>query len=474
MTIDVRDHGAVGDGQSLDTPAFEAAFAACARAGGGTVSVTAGTYLVAPLRLRSNLTLNLAPGAVLRFTDDFSAYPIVRTRWAGYVCHALQPCLYADGADNVAVTGYGTIDGCGQAWWEAYRGIRNGSSPAAPQYDFERELAAKNAGVDTRGAVWGEWSRQFLRPPLLQFKDCGRVLLEGVTLRNSPFWNTHILFSDDVTVANVRFENPPDAPNGDGLDIDSSTRVRVANCSFDVNDDCLCLKSGIDANGRAVGRPTTDVVVTNCTMYRGHGGVVMGSDTAGGIQGVVISNCVFRGTDRGLRIKSRRGRGGCVEDIRATNIVMDEVLCPLVVNLYYTCGASGELGKVAANPERLPVDEGTPAVRGVTLANITARRASVAAAALVGLPESPLRDICLRDVSLETVGGGRPLQAAMSFHCSATAGAGLLARHTQGLRLNQVSIHAADGRPIDIHEASDTRLSDCLLEGTEAHCGPNC
>ena len=307
MIHDIRKLGAGGNGDPADTAAFETAISACAADGGGCVRVPAGNYLVRPLRLCSHLELHLEPGAVLAFSDDFEHYPTVATRWAGFMCHALQPCLYGEHLEDVAITGRGRIDGRGEAWWREFREMKEAADTGA-KYEFERELAEHNAKIDTTGAIWDEWERQFLRPPLVQLRDCKRVLIDGVTIGNSPFWNTHLLFCEDVTVNDARFVNPPDAPNGDGLDIDSSRRVRVSNCSFDVGDDCLCLKAGIDQSGREVGLPTEDVVVTNCTMYHGHGGVVMGSDTAGGIRNVAVNNCVFHGTDRGVRIKSRRGR----------------------------------------------------------------------------------------------------------------------------------------------------------------------
>ncbi|MFW5802590.1 MAG: glycoside hydrolase family 28 protein [Verrucomicrobiota bacterium] len=457
MQFSVDDFGAAGDGASLDSRAFQKAISTCRNAGGGTVVVPPGRYLVGPLELCGNLQLHFQPGAVLIISDEIDAFPIVETRWAGFVCHALQPCIFGDGLENVSITGHGIIDGQGARWWEEYGRIKNGE-PSAPAYSFEEKLRELNEDIDTSGAVWDEWNRQFLRPPLLQLKDCKRVSLDGVTLRNSPFWNTHILFCEDVTVHNVRFENPANAPNGDGLDIDSSCRVRVSNCSFNVNDDCLCLKSGIDANGRAVGRPTEDVVITNCTMYRGHGGVVMGSDTAGGIRNVAISNCIFNGTDRGIRIKSRRGRGGVVEDIRAQNIIMTNVLSPIVMNLYYTCGATGKTAEYVGNPEPQAVDEGTPAIRRIHLSNITARKASVSAGALIGLPESPIAEVSLADISIDTVAGETPTKAAMSFQCPPSSGAGLLAVHTAGLNLRNVNIDAKEGPDLQIRESSDSRV----------------
>jgi polygalacturonase len=458
MMFDVTAYGAPGDGKSPATEAFEAAIVAAHQAGGGTVVVPAGTYRSGPLRLRSHVRLHLEPGAVLQFSDRFEDYPVVFTRFAGFMCHCLQPCLFGDGLEDVAITGRGRIDGQGAAWWREFRSLRESASPT-PHYAFEKQLAELNASVDVSGAVWDEWGRQFLRPPLVQLKDCRRVLIEGVTIGHSPFWNTHLLFCEDVTVHDVRFVNPPDAPNGDGLDIDSSARVRISDCSFDVGDDCLCLKSGIDGNGREVGRPTEDVVIANCTMYRGHGGVVLGSDTAGGIRRVTVSNCVFNGTDRGIRIKSRRGRGGCVQDLRISNLIMSDVLCPLVVNLYYTCGAQGAQAERASAPDAAPVGAETPSIRNVSLSGVTARGASVAAASLLGLPESPIRHVTLSDVEIETCDRATPAKAAMSFHCAPTSGAGLSACHVEDLSLRNVRIAATRGPALRIRNSARVEIA---------------
>ncbi len=461
MTYNVQELGAVGDGITNDSTAFAEAIERCRQTGGGTVMVPAGRYLVNPLRLCSHLRLHLESGATVLFSDDITCFPVVYTRWAGFMCHALQPCLFGDNLENIAITGQGVLDGQGANWWNIYRQTllaMQGQGDAPPRNPIQDELAAKNTSVDTGGAVWDEWRSQFLRPALLQLKDCQRVLLDGITLRNSPFWNTHILFCEDVTIHNVRIENPHNAPNGDGLDIDSSRRVRISDCSFNVGDDCLCLKSGIDACGRQVGRPTEDVTVTNCTMYKGHGGVVIGSDTAAGIRNVVIANCVFNGTDRGIRIKSRRGRGGIVEDIRVQNIIMTDVACPVVMNLYYTCGATGEWAKVVADPAARPADETTPHIRNITLSGITARRARSAAAVLIGLPEAPLSDITLSDIRIDTLDTGKPSQAAMSFHCPPTTGSGLMARHIRRLTLRDVHITPTAGPALDLQEHADTQV----------------
>ncbi len=385
---------------SLWTEAFAAAIAACREAGGGAVVVPAGEYVTGPVYLCSNLTLELEAGAVVRFTQDFAAYPVVPTRWGGNMVNGFSPLIYGVGLENVEIRGRGVFDGQGKAWWDEYSRLA-GAGIAAPYDDRTRAIAAANPGYEQMGHGGGGFESQFLRPPLLQLLECRHVHIEGVTLRNSPFWNTHIVLCDDVTVSNVRFQNPEEAPNGDGLDIDSSTCVRVSDCHFDVGDDCLCLKSGVDADGLRVGRPTENVTITNCTMRKGHGGVVLGSESAGDIRQVVVSNCIFDGTDRGIRVKSRRGRGGVIEDFRVVNVIMRDVGCPFAVSGYYWCGTPEARKAWIASPEAQPVTEETPILRNFQFAHITCRRARWTAGVFQGLPEAPVTDLLLDDILIE-------------------------------------------------------------------------
>lgn len=300
---DISALGAVGDGKTDCSEAIRAAVERCRSAGGGTVYVPAGVYETGPIELVSGMTLYLETGATLRFTDRFDAYPPTFTRWSGYECYGYRPLIYGRNLERVAIKGEGVIDGRGQAWWEVYKRLKRGEAVEATPY--RNQLIALNEALYTTvDSTFVEWETQFLRPPLLQLFDCRYVTIEGVTLQNSPFWNTHLVYCDEVKVRGVTIRNPHDTPNGDGLDIDSCTNVTVSDCQFDVGDDCLCLKSGINEQGRRIARPTENVAVTNCIMRRGHGGIVLGSEMSGDIRRVSVSNCIFLGTDRGIRVKS--------------------------------------------------------------------------------------------------------------------------------------------------------------------------
>jgi polygalacturonase len=389
MTVrDVRSYGATGAGESPDTDAFQHALDDCAREG-GVVAVPPGEYRSGPLVVGSDTTLRLRPGARLRFVADFGSHPGTESRWEGWHRTGFRPCLLVDDAETVTVEGRGTIDGGGADWWQ-YVGESTAEYPDALR---ERLSAFADAAGET-----DDVSSFTLRPPLLQVRESTNVTVSGVTLRNSPFWNVHVLYSTDVTLADLTVANPADAPNGDGIDVDSSRRVRISDCDVGVGDDAICLKAGKDAEGRAVGRPTEAVTVTNCTIESGHGGVVVGSETAGGVRDVTVSNCTFVDTDRGVRIKTCRGRGGVVEDLRFESLLMRRVACPFVVNGFYQTD-------VETDPR--PVDAGTPTVRNVAFRGITARNVE-SAGFLAGLPERRFSGFTFADVDIDAT---RPLDA---------------------------------------------------------------
>lgn len=450
----VCDFGAIGDGATLNTQAIQHAITTCADNGGGTVYVPAVTYLTGAIHLRSHITLFVEAGATLLFSQNFQDYPFVPTRWEGVECYGFSPLIYGKDLEQVSLIGRGTLDGQGEVWWKALRARRQ-QGPMRPETDLEKQLSQLNPRYATDGSGGGGREIQFLRPPLVQFYNCRNLHLEGLTHQNSPFWNTHLVYCDNVCVNKVTFKNPSDAPNTDGMNLDSCQNVRVSNCYFDVGDDCLCLKSGIDKDGRRVGKPTENVTITNCTMLRGHGGVVIGSEMAGCVRNVTISNCIFLGTDRGIRMKSRRGRGGIVEDICVDNILMKDVLCPFTMNLFYRCGAKPE--DAAFLPEFQPVTEETPIFRNISLSNIQAKDVRAAAGFLYGLPEMPVQDIRLSNVSIEMVRspeeqGG---EADMVFGLENMAGRGIWGKHVRRLQLQHVTITPRQGEGILLEQSAD-------------------
>lgn len=455
--LNILDFGAVGDCTTCNTKALRAAIEACAGCGGGTVLVPAGTFLTGPIELCSNMTLHLDAGAVLLFSGDLDAYPTVRTRNVDGEYHGYAPLLYGRDLSDVAITGRGTIDGQGESWWtfvresilpnkQADRPVLTGVAPDHPVLVRAQEFAALNEEFVAEEEDYDGW-RDFVRPPLIRLMNCRNVVLSGNTHRNSPMWNTHLLYCDNVRVDGVTFLNPPHAPNGDGLDIDSSTNVLVANCFFRVKDDCLCLKSGRNEYGRKQARPTANVTVTNCIMDRGHGAVVMGSETSGDIRNVVISNClVNNGVPRGIRIKSNRLRGGCVENILANGIIMNGVDFALTINGYYGCGIrphEAHLVREAAQP----VSERTPTMRNVQFSNIMARGVKAAAGYIHGLPEMPIAGVSLSNVSIEMTDdpAEQGMYASAALLNERMAGDGFFLKYARDVSLRDVSITTRQG-----------------------------
>lgn len=421
----VRDFGAVGDGLTVDTAAIQRAIDACGEAGGGTVCLGAGAWVSGALFLRSRVTLHLEAGATLLGSADPTDYSIIRSRWEGIEQETHAPLIGGCGLEGVAVVGRGVVDGRGAPWWQRFRESRE-----APD----------------RGAL------RHPRPRLVSFEDCRNVLIEGVTLTRSPAWTVNPVRCENVTIDRVTIVNPPDSPNTDGINPDSCRNVHIANCHIDVGDDCIAIKSGAEAGDSARRAPCENITITNCTMVHGHGGVVLGSEMSGGIRNVVVSNCVFEGTDRGIRLKSRRGRGGVVEDVRVTNVIMAGVLCPFTINLYYACGAWGD--PYVSNRQSQPVTGGTPRFRRIHLSHITAHDVQLAAGFVLGLPEAPVEDVSLDDVTISMASAAEPGYAEMADGLELLQRAGMIVRHVRGLRLRDVEITGQEGPALFLEETT--------------------
>lgn len=421
--FDVHDYGAVGDGRAVETAVIQQAIDACGRAGGGTVHFPAGSYRTGALSLHSHVTLHIGAGASLVGSQDPQDYPAVPGRWEGVPQTTHAPLIGGTGLEHVAVIGQGIIDGQGEVWWKMHCADR----------------------------------LTFPRPRLISFKDCRNVLIQGITAINSPSWTVSPLCCENVTIDGITIVNPPDSPNTDGINPDSCRNVRIANCHIDVGDDCLTLKSGAETGDRARLQPCENITITNCTMAHGHGAVVIGSEMSGDVRNVVISNCVFDGTDRGIRIKSRRGRGGLVEDIRASNIIMKGVLCPFTINLHYAIGASGD--EVVNDRGPRPLSDGTPRIRHVHLSQITARGVKVAAGFVYGLAEMPLHDISLSDVSMTMSPDGSADYPEMAEDLEPMQRAGLYLHNVERLRLHNIEIAGQLGPAISITDATEIDLS---------------
>ena len=417
--------------QQLATARLQGQIDAAAAAGGGQVRIPAGVHRTGALRLRSGIDLHLEAGAVLQFVADPELYPPVEARFEGAVGTVHSPCLFAHGEKDVSITGLGTIDGAGQPWWDLSR-------------HRPEEL-------------------EHPRPALIGLHECERVTVRDVALRNSPAWTVHPALCEDVTVAGVSIRNPADSPNTDGINPESCRNVRISDCYIDVGDDCIAIKAGTERTPDRVA--TENVTITGCTMVRGHGGVVIGSEMSGGVRNVVISTCVFQGTDRGIRIKTRRDRGGTVENLRVTGVVMDDVMCPVTVNPFYFCGPDGKQSHVGDRSAR-PVDAGTPHLRSLHLAHLTATNVHASAGHIFGLPEAPLQDLSLHDVTISFAEQPRSAAPEMALDVPERTRAGIELGFVDGASLSRVRVRGAAGQAVLATECTDLELD---VRGSDVH-----
>ena len=391
-TCDPHSYGAKADGVTKDTAAIQSAIDACAGKGGGTVRLTAGTYVSAPIVLKSNITLALDKGATLLGSPDHADYP-AKTEF--HVAD-LQPLIGATDAENVAITGEGTIDGNGESWWQEARSIRDhgvlGTHP---------------------------------RPKLVIFDHCKHVRVEGVTVQNSPMWQLVPYYSDDVVIKKIRVTAPPDAPNTDAVDPFSSSNIVIDHLYADTGDDDIAIKSG-PINSPGPDDPSKNIVIRDCTFLHGHG-LSVGSELSGGAQNILAERIHFDGTDNGIRVKANRDRGNDVGNFVFRDIDMKNVKIAVLISEYYP--------KVMPPDNEAPQAVGrlTPHFHDIVLENVTAT-GSGTAGVIVGLPESPVLGVVLENVKLsaekglsigyaEVTGSGVTVTAATGDAITKMAGA---------------------------------------------------
>ncbi len=356
-----RAYGAKADGRAKDTTSIQAAIDACATKGGGTVRLTPGTYLSAPITLKSNITLQIEKGATLLGSSDREDYP----RKQEFRAPGLQSLVSAVNASNVSIVGEGIIDGAGESWWSTAR-------------------STKNAGV---------MGSTFLRPRLVVFDHCTHVRVEGVTIQNSPMWQLVPYYSHDVTILNVRVLAPADSPNTDAIDPFSSAEVHIEHVLADVGDDNVAIKSGA-ANSSGPDDPSRDITITDCTFLHGHG-LSIGSELAGGAHDIRAEHIHFKGTDNGIRLKSNRDRGSDVGPVVIRDVDMVDVKNGLIISEFYP--------KILPPDPDLPqpVTRLTPHFHDITIENLRATGVGLAGV-IVGLPEAPIQELILRNIEIRS------------------------------------------------------------------------
>lgn len=437
VTLNVRDFGAVGDGIHEDTAAIQAAILCCPP--DGRVLMPAGRYLVHPLFLKSHQSVEIAKNAVLLLERDRRRFPILPgmvlstnetedynfASWEGNPLDCFASLLTGMNVEDVTVYGEGVLDGQADKsdWWVNPR--------------------------EKRGAWRGR---------MVFLNRCHHVHLIGLTIKNSPSWNLHPYFSNELKLLNLTVQGPSNSPNTDGFDPESCQRILAAGLHFSVGDDCIAIKSGKIYMGKRYQTPCRDLEIMHCLMENGHGGVTIGSEMAGGVQEIRVHDCLMRNTDRGLRIKTRRGRGkdGLIDGIVFDHVQMEKVGTPLCVNAMYFCDPDGHSEYVQTRLPQ-PVDENTPTIGQIVFRHVKASGAACAGYVL-GLPEQPVRCIQLQQVAITCDPNAKPMQPIMSdgipeMHC-----AGLIAENIAQLVLDEVHISGCEGNGV----TCDPSVIECL------------
>lgn len=398
----ITDFGAKGDSITDCTEAFAKAIKACNEAGGGSVVVPAGKFSTGPIHLKSNVNLHVSKDAVVLFSRDTKKYlPQVYTRFEAVELMNYSPLIYAYEQQNIAITGEGELNGQAnnENWWFwkgkwGHAGQTNESKPGTPTQKEANERLKKMAedGVPVKDRVFGEGD--FLRPNFIQPYKCKNVLIEGVTIKDSPMWIIHPVLSENITIRKVKVISH--GPNSDGCDPESCKDVLIEDCLFDTGDDCIAIKSGRDHDGRRVNVPSENIIVRNCTMKDGHGGVVIGSEISGNVRNVYAENCEMSSPylDRALRLKSNSRRGGIIENVFMRNVTVGDVADAVVhVYMFY----AGETG------------DNHPVVRNIQVKNVTSKKSDYGIF-IEAEEDYPVEGIVIEDCTFENAAKGNMLK----------------------------------------------------------------
>lgn len=420
-TACITEFGAVCDGVTLCTDAFVNAISHLSETGGGRVVVPAGLWTTGPIELLSHIELHLEKGAVLSFSTDPMLYGMIDANFEGVDTRRCVAPIYAKGKTDIAITGEGTIDGNGDAW-------RMHRKTAMSEGAWNHHLAKYPDGVFSEdGILWypdeafkiamntpGRYQnilphdvdenvfRRWFRPNLVYFENCRNILLEGCTIQNSPSWNIHPVFCQNIIIKDINVRAPHYSQNGDGIDIDACRNVIMTGCTFDVGDDAICIKSGRGEDGWKHDTPCCKIIIRDCTVYHGHGGFTVGSEMSGGVHDIFLSGCTFLGTDVGFRFKTTRGRGGIVENIWLQDTQMKDIIAFAVLfNMYYTATAATHMKDV--RPDEITnapkPDHKTPVFRNIHISGITCNGCE-RPLYFRGLPEMPITGIELKDINM--------------------------------------------------------------------------
>lgn len=462
-TISILKHGAKPDGVTLNTKAINTAILQCSQKGGGVVLVPTGLWLTGPIVLQNNVNLHLQDAATLLFTTDKSQYALVEGFYEGKQAARNQSPISGTNLKNIAITGRGILDGNGDVWRAVQKAklnegqwkekVLSGGLLADDGKTWFPSEQFKKAYVENRSMLVAPDKplasfadmKDMLRPNLVVLTNCRTILLEGVTFQNSAAWCLHPLMCQDLTIRNVTTKNPEYAQNGDGMDIESCKNFLIEGCTLDVGDDAICIKSGKDEEGRKRGMPTENGIIRNNTVYNGHGGFVVGSEMSGGARYIFVSNCTFMGTDKGLRFKSVRGRGGVVEHIYAKDIFMKDIAQEAIFfDMYYFVKFATD----GVRDERPVVNEGTPVFQNMHFENIVCTGAEKGVF-IRGLPEMAVKNITMKKMVLQVDKGIELIDAS-------------------GIRFEDVQLITESTKPVILVDNSNNLTFDSIQYDPDA------
>lgn len=431
VTLNVKDFGAKGDGVHDDTIFIQAAILSCPK--DSRVLIPEGTYRISSLFLKDQIKIELEKNAVLSAFTDRSKFPILKGMissqdetseynlgtWEGNPLPMFSGIITGIHVHDVVIYGQGVIEGNASAqegnWW----------------HETKTKIGA-------------------FRPRMIYLNGCSRITVQGITVQNSPSWNIHPYFSEDLRFLDLKILNPKDSPNTDGLNPESCNRVEITGVYFSLGDDCIAVKSGKIYMGKTYKRPSENITVRQCCMRDGHGSVTIGSEMAGGVRNLTVRDCLFLNTDRGLRIKTRRGRGedAIVDGILFEHIKMDHVMTPFVINSFYFCDPDGHTDYVRSK-EKLPVDHRTPNIKSLTFRNIEAKNCHVAAAFLYGLPEQKIKRVEMEKIHITYADQPRADVPAMMEDMTPRTRQGIYANQIETLILKDITVDGQEGRAIE-------------------------
>lgn len=440
--LDVRGFGAAGDGVKDDTAAIQAAIAFLPE--GGRLYFPPGIYCSLPLMLKSHIHLDFAEGALLLASPERDRYPILPGAlpdldggaalhfgaFEGQAVPMYASLLTAQYAEDITVTGPGVLDGNGGVFWRDFHSL-----PAA-------------------------------RPRLCFFNRCRDIRIHGVRAKNAPAWHFHPYYCSCLGFFDVSVEAPQDSPNTDAMDPESCDGVEIVGCRFNVGDDCIAVKSGKIELGRSLNIPASRYTIRNCLMEAGHGAVTLGSEIGAGVRELTVGRCLFRGTDRGLRIKTRRGRGqNCrVDGVSFENIRMEGVLTPIAINMWYNCCDPDRESEYVWSREKMPVDERTPYLGSFRFRNILCEEAHAAACYADGLPEAPIGEIVMENVNVSFAPEAKPAVPIMKNFAEPCCRLGLYFDNVGRVELHNVCLRGTEGEPLQASHCGEVIADGFTVE----------